>query len=172
MTCVVARFETPGGLLAATRAAHAAGFARTEAFTPFPLPELAESLGPQRNWLAITALATGLFMTLGTYVLQWYSAVYGYAFVVGGKPLQSAPAFMLVTFAVGVLSAVLVAVFGMIFGNRLPRPHHPAFDWPVFDRASGDSFFLLLEDDAAESVRAFPDANDAAEWQELEQPSW
>jgi len=99
---------------------HAFSALRLEA--PSRRSPLAESLGPQRNWLAITALATGWFPALGTYMLQWYSAFYGHPFVVGGKPLQSAPAFMLVTFAADVLSAVLVAVFGMIFGNRLPPP--------------------------------------------------
>ena len=167
MTCVIARFGTPTELTAAARAARDARFARTEAFTPFPMHEVTAALGYHERRLSAWALAGAIFVAVGAYILQWYASVISYPYVVGGKPLHSWPAFLMVTFETGVLTAVLIAVFGMLFANRLPRPHHPVFDWPAFDRASDDGFFLLVEDEDGKRVQAFLEEYHAAEWQEL-----
>ncbi len=44
-----------------------------------------------------------------------------------------------------VLVAAFAALLGMFFLNGLPRPHHPVFNVPRFDRASQDRFFLCIE---------------------------
>ena len=168
MIRILARFATSTELTAAARAARAAGFRRTEAFTPFPMHEVTAALGYHERRLAGYALAGAILVAVGAYFMQWYASVISYPYVVGGKPLHSWPAFLLVTFETGVLTAVLIAVFGMMFANGLPRPHHPVFDWPAFDRASDDGFFLLVEDEDGQRVQAFLEEYRAAEWQELE----
>ncbi|MEX1081345.1 MAG: DUF3341 domain-containing protein [Halofilum sp. (in: g-proteobacteria)] len=165
MASVIGRFDHPAALIAAAREAHAQGYRGLDAYTPFPLEELTEAIGFHERRIPVIALIAGIVGAGFTFWLQWYSA-HLYPFVVGGKPLGSWPAFMLATVAVCILAAVLAAFVAMLAGNRLPQPYHPAFDWPAFDRASSDGFFLLIDDPEIGDARAFLEAR-AREVQEL-----
>ncbi len=94
--------------------------------------------------MPLITLLGGIVGGVGTYFLQWYSAVIDYPINVGGRPLHSWPSFMPPTFEVTILGAAFAAVFGMLIANGLPRLHHPLFDVPEFDLATRNRFFLLL----------------------------
>jgi len=141
---VMAEFATPEQLKAALAEARAAGYARVEAYAPFPVEGLAEAAGMKRNWVPPIVLAGGLAGGLGGYFMQWYSAVVSYPINSGGKPLHSWPEFIPVTFEMTVLGAALAAFVGMLALNGLPRLRHPVFNVPQFDLASRNRFFLVL----------------------------
>jgi hypothetical protein len=152
---LLGRFESPEALIAAVRAARAAGYRDLDAYAPFPLPGLAEALGFRDRWIGRGALLSGVLAAAGALFMQWYSAVIDYPYVVGGKPLASWPAFLPITFEVGILGVVLWALITLLVRNGLPKLYHPVFNDPEFDRASGDGFFLLLRPDKIPDAKVF-----------------
>jgi hypothetical protein len=145
---VMAELADEKALIAAAREARQAGWEGVEAYSPFPVEGLAETLGPRASNLPFFVLLGGIFGGAGGYFLQWYSAVIAYPINVGGRPLNSWPEFIPVAFEMTVLFAALAAVFAMIVGNGLPRLRHPLFDAPHFDLATRNRFFLCLRGNA------------------------
>jgi hypothetical protein len=142
---LMAEFESPDDLLEATRGAYERGYRMMEAYTPFPVEGLAEALGFHRNQVPRTVFTGGLIGGFLGFFMQWYSAVVNYPINVGGRPLNSWPAFIPVTFEMTVLGAALAAVVGTLAMNGLPRPYHPVFNVPGFELASNNRFFLSIQ---------------------------
>ena len=143
----LARLPDEGALSAAVQQLRAQGWTRLQVFSPYPIEGLAEALGHRSRWSGPVILLVALGAAGAAFAIQWYSAVIDYPFVVGGKPFGHWAPFALVTFAMGLLGTVLAAIIGMLAGNHLPQPYHPAFNVPDFADASGDGFFLLLAAD-------------------------
>ncbi len=142
---LLAEFEDPDRLVAAARRAHQAGYRRLDAFSPYPIEELADALDFRKTHIPLLVLIGGIAGAAAGYLLQYYAAVIAYPINVGGRPLNSWPAFIPVTFETTILGAALAAVFGMLALNGLPMPYHPNFNVPRFKRVTQDRFFLLIE---------------------------
>jgi Protein of unknown function (DUF3341) len=142
---VLAEFDTPDELLAATRDARQAGYRQMDAYTPFPVEGLAEALGFQRTGLPFLVLLGGIVGGIGGYLMQYWIAAIDYPLNVGGRPLHSWPSFIPVTFELTILVAALAAVLGMLALNGLPMPYHPLFNVPRFALVTRNSFFLCIE---------------------------
>ena len=142
---LMAEFDTAESLLAAARRTYAEGYRRMDAYTPLPVEGLAEAMGWTRNWIPLIVLLGGLAGCLGGFFLQYYVAVLDYPINVGGRPLNSWPSFIPVTFELTILLAALSALFGLLALNGLPMPYHPVFNVPRFELASRNRFFLCVE---------------------------
>lgn len=142
---LIAEFERPEELLAATQRAYAEGYRKMDAYSPMPIEGLSDALGFHHTRLPLVVLICGLGgAALGFLFVTW-TAVVDYPLNIGGRPLFSWPAFIPITFEMGILLAAFGAVFGMIVMNGLPMPYHPVFNAPGFERASQDAFFLCIE---------------------------
>jgi hypothetical protein len=141
----IAEFEEHQEVLEAARRAYAEGYRAMDAFSPFPVEGLAEALGHHQTLVPLFTLAGGIAGGLGGYFMEWYSMGKLYPLNVGGRPLNSWPNFIPITFELTVLIAALSALVAMLVLNRLPEPHHPVFNVPQFRRASIDRFFLCIE---------------------------
>jgi len=142
---LMAEFETPDELLAATKRAYRLGYRKMDAYAPFPVEGLSEALGMHHTWLSAVVLAGGILGAVGGYAMQYYAVVIYYPLNIGGRPLHSWPNFIPITFETTILAAALAAVLGMFALNNLPQPYHPVFNVPSFEQASRSRFFLAIE---------------------------
>jgi hypothetical protein len=142
---LMAEFEHPEELLAATRRAREEGYHRIDAYTPIPIHGLIETMGQVPTRLPLLTLLGGLLGALTGYGMQYYSSVVSYPINIGGRPLHSWPAFIPITFELAILGAALFTVLGMFALNGLPMPYHPVFNVPQFKLASRNRFFLCIE---------------------------
>jgi len=142
---LMAEFNDPGALVAATAKARAEGYRRMDAYSPFPIEELHEAMGAHHSRLPLIVLIGGLVGCVSGFLLQYWVSTIAYPLNVGGRPFNSWPAFMPVTFECTILGASLSAVLGMLALNGLPMPYHAVFNVPRFALASRNRFFLCIE---------------------------
>jgi hypothetical protein len=142
---LMAEFDNPTELVAAAHAARRAGYTRMDAYSPIPIEELHDAIGFHHTKLPLIVLIGGIVGGLAGYGLQYWASAIEYPLNVGGRPLNSWPSFIPITFELTILGAALSAVFGMLALNGLPMPYHPVFNAPRFALASRNRFFLCIE---------------------------
>lgn len=142
---VMAEFDSPGEILGAARRASEHGYTVMDAYTPFPMEELTDALKIRHTKLSLFVLCCGITGALAGFFLQYFAAVIDYPINIGGRPLNSWPQWIPITFEMTILFSALGAVVGMILRNGLPRPVHPVFNVDRFELASRDKFFLCIE---------------------------
>ncbi len=151
---VLAEFEREPALLEAARALRARGHRAVDLHSPYPLHGADEALGLRRSTVPLVALVAGVAGAASGYLLQWWTVGIDWPLNVGNRPPHSAPAFIPVTFELGVLFASLAIFLGLLFAYfRFPRVHHPAFEVEAFRSATVDALWLSAEVEGADAER-------------------
>ena len=141
---MMSEFDSASDLVAAARRTREEGYHKIDAYSPFPVEGLAEEIGFRKNGVPLVVLIGGLLGCMSGYALQYWISAVSYPINVGGRPYNSWPAFIIVTFEMTILFAGLAAVLGMLALNGLPMPYHPVFNVPRFAFATRDRFFLII----------------------------
>lgn len=142
---LLAEFESPETVIVAAKAAKQAGFAKVEAYTPFPVSELPIILGCPKTRVPLIVLVGAILGAVTAFGGMYYANVWSYVLNIGGRPPNSWPAFIPITFELAVLGAATFAFFGLFALCGLPQLYHPLFNVERFAAASHDKFFLCIE---------------------------
>ena len=142
---LLAEFDSPTALVSAAHQAREAGYRRMDGYSPFPIEELADALGFEKTSVPLVVLIGGILGGSLGYLMQYWISAINYPLNIGGRPLNSTVAFIVVTFEMTILGAALFAVLGMLALNGLPEPYHPVFNVERFAFATRDRFFLCIE---------------------------
>lgn len=142
---LLAEFDSAERLVKAAQTAREEGYTAMDAYTPYPIHDLMEAIHPKRSKVPLITLIGGAVGALTGFFLQYWTQVYVYPMNIGGRPHNSWPSFIVVTFELTILFAALSAVVGMIVLNKLPMPYHPVFNAKRFLKASQDGYFLVIQ---------------------------
>jgi len=141
---LMVEFDSASDLVAAADRTREAGYKKIDAYSPFPVEGLAEAIGFHHDRVPLITLIGGLLGGSGGFLMQYWMSVVSYPTNIGGKPYNSWPAFIVITFEMTILFAAVSAVLGMLALNGLPMPYHPVFNVPRFAFATKDRFFLIV----------------------------
>ena len=143
---LMAEFDDVTTLVHAANRTHAEGYRRVDAYTPYPVHELFDALAAHDHRVQLFVLCGGVLGALAGFGLCYWVSVIAYPLNIGGRPLNSWPSFIPVTFEVTIMLAALTAVLSWILLSGLPMPYHPVFNVQRFaEHASTDGFFLSIE---------------------------
>jgi len=142
---LLAEYESPAAILAASRKIRDAGFSRWDTFTPFPVHGIERAMGVRMTILPWITLGAGLSGLATAILLQWWTNAWDYPWIVSGKPTWSIPANVPIMFELTVLFAGVTTLVAMLVLNNLPFPAHPLDHVRRFARSTDDRFFLFIE---------------------------
>jgi hypothetical protein len=145
----VGELASAEALLEAARAVRREGFARCEAYTPFPVDGLDELLEVPRSRAPLIVLLCGIAGAATAFFGQWWCNGIDFPIDVGGRPLFSWPAWIIITFELTVLFAGFGALVGCLRLCGLPRLWDPVFEVDGFESATLDAFWIAVEADDA-----------------------
>jgi hypothetical protein len=143
---LVASFATQTRLRDALPGLSAVGVVET--YTPQALED------DQPSILPLIVLIAGLAGAAAGFGMQVYANVIAYPVDVGGRPRFSWPAFIPITFEIGVLSAVLVGFIAFLVVNRLPRLYDPVDEASLLRGATRDRWCVSIRTEAPDRAHA------------------
>ncbi len=142
---ILAAFKNAGDLLHAAEKVRDAGYAKFDAHSPFPIHGMDQAMGLRRSIVGYCAGISAFLLGSFGFWLQWWTSSVDYPLIIAGKPFNSYPAYVVVTFGLTVLGAALGALLSMLILNRLPQPFHGLFYSKQFEKFSDDGFFISIE---------------------------
>jgi len=147
-------FEQENSLIEEVRASRQQGNSIVDVFTPYAVHGLSEALDLKPSRLPKLCLILGLAGAVLATVFQLWASAINWPINVGGKPWNSLPAFVPISFEAAILIAGLGTVLTFFFVSRLWPGRKPATLRP---EVTNNEFAVLTDSaSAAEEARAVP----------------
>ncbi len=160
-------FEDEHDLLEATSSARKQGLKIVDVFAPYAVHGLDRAMGLERSRLPVVCFFLGLFGAAFKVWFEFWTNTVDWPVNVGGKPWDSLPAYVPVTFEVMVLFAGVSTVIAFLFVARLLPGRKARLPQPA---VTDNRFVLVLEEtDAAfdaERVKKMLAAHRAVDFEE------
>ncbi len=151
---LLAEFRSAQALVDAAEKAHRAGFRAMDAYSPYPIEHLSEVIcDHHKSRVPLICLVGGIVGALSGWALAVWTSAVDYPVNVGGRPMNSWPAFIPVIFECTILFAAFSAGLGMIALNGLPQPYHPVFNVEALPREGVAGRLLPLHRGRGPQVR-------------------
>lgn len=150
---VLGEARTHDAVIDMARAMTQLGVGEVDGFGPYPIEGIDEAMGIPHSPVPLIVLVGGLSGVVFGFFMQWFLNAWDYPINVGGRPLVSTPAFIPITFELGILFAAVSGFLGFLTLCKLPRVWHPVFEAPGFERASIDRFFVSVRLTGGEAER-------------------
>lgn len=138
---VIGFFEDAHDLVHATEKVRDQNYRSFDAFSPYPIHGLDAAQGLSRSSLPFVTLGAALTGCSIGFLLQYWTSAVDWPLIVGGKPMNSWPAFVPIMFECTILFAGLATAGAMFLFNGLPNITKRAFD----PRLTRDRFALIIE---------------------------
>jgi hypothetical protein len=168
-------FKDPDAFSAAARAAVNRGFQNLDGTLPYPHHGFHHDMDIKRSWIGrvvLTALLTGAFLG---FMLQLWISKENWPVIISGKPFNSWPAFVVITFESGILCGSLTNMFCVIFAACKLYPQPDTFvvrrdltddtfclAIPLAGNGTDEELAQFLVDNGAEDITAFVPAGEEA----------
>lgn len=142
---VAAEFANPTELYHAAEKVRDQGFRWWDCYTPFYIHGLDRAMGLRKSWVGLFTLIGGASGLIGGFLLVVITSVWVYPIDTQGKPYFSLPAFVPILDLLTIILSTIATISGMTTLCLLPRLHHPLWEWDLFNRATNDKFFVVIE---------------------------
>ena len=116
---LLASYEYLDSTVDAIKALKKAGFEKIKAYAPYPEHHIEHALGYGQSPVRVWTLVGGLTGTATGFALTTWTSI-DWPLVVGGKPIVSIPAYIIIAFEMTILFGALATIIGLFVLSRLP----------------------------------------------------
>ena len=134
-------FKHEQEILSATRACREQGYEIIDVYAPYPVHGLDDAMGLEPSRIPFACFLLGLTGAASMLWFQIWASAVDWPANIGGKPLNSLPAFIPVTFETAVLFAGLGTIAVLFIVTRLHPLKTSILDDPRF---TNDHFLLAI----------------------------
>ena len=128
---LLASYEYLDSTVDAIKALKKAGFEKIKAYAPYPEHHIEHALGYGQSPVRVWTLVGGLTGTATGFALTTWTSI-DWPLVVGGKPIVSIPAYIIIAFEMTILFGALATIIGLFVLSRLPSIKPPVVYDPEF----------------------------------------
>ena len=152
---IIAKFDTPAGIMHAAEKVRDAGYKNWDVITPFPIHGMDPAMGIKRSLVGRFTIVGGTIGLTTGMLMIWFTGaselslpyMEGYKLIVGGKPYFSPQFAFPVSYELTILFSAFASIGGMFILNKLPRHHHPVLKYKDVAASSDDKFFLYIQNE-------------------------